>query len=353
MARTGIETFITGLNTVENLSPIRKMIDGLGDSKHPNTVFFDLLNQKRKKSWTEGGDALTFNIVSATDDAQGYYGDTKITLSSAEYIQGLVMVKAYLVKPVIFHKTDLKMNMKSVDRAGDYVNETIAQAKANLAGTIEKHLLGNGTTDVAGVTINGVPCLQGLQLVLDASGQSATSAYGGKTRTATTYHLNCYAGTTLTSVALSLSTAVLGALYGTLAQGSVYHPTHIMSEDIPWRAANALAKTEKWPLRGEMDMKYDLGYPKYPDQIQFNGAALVPNKYMTSTTYGGKITTALAKIYMLNMDTWELWVDPSDDFNLEPAIRVADQMTLVQHLCWSGALVCKNPAANGVISYTS
>jgi hypothetical protein len=212
-------------------------------------------------------------------------------------------------------------------------------------------LLGDGSTDAMARDISALAphSVVGAALAVEDDPTSG-NVYGAQTRSATTLWLNnqYFALTALTS----LSTTVLQTVYQRCTHKGKA-PDLIAVNDTAWRAIWNLSKTEKWAnLNAGYGAKlaYDLGFPQY---IEFNQAAIVPSKCMTSSANGGLLSADLGRIYFFNTkDGLELRVDPASDFKVNEAIRKSGQKTWVQEIDWAGQMLAVNPRLNGVITYT-
>jgi hypothetical protein len=339
---TDIQAAIATLDTVQASGPVATLIKKLPDATLRDGELLKWFIDS-KQSWNEGGDYIYWNLMYNSRRAIPYSDMQNLSRTQQEFMKPMSILRANYTIDVTYSRTDLKKNANSPIKMADYAAKCLDLAKKNATQTLEFDILGDGDTSADGtdLTVLNSHHITGLGKYVENTPTSSSTVVAGQTRTSTTYWLNNQS-LDLSSIA-GLTPTNLHKLRGLCYEV----PDVAFCSKTAFRALWQYAKGETWdrPLQRAID----LGVPEY---LNMGGTAIVPLKCMTSRANGGLLSADITKIYFLNSEGIQLWVDPTDDWVLEPTVRAQDKLAYTQDLCWSGGLVPVNPAFNAVGYWT-
>jgi len=345
---TQYNTFTQALNSIQTSGPVYNMIKTLSDGVTVSSPTLAYLNKHSKTPFT-GGDMFSWRIVDSEKTATSYFAGATLDTSVDEFLGTANIVRAYYTQPVTYFKTDLLQN-QGKDLLVKYVAERMNRAVKGMGTRLALDLFGNGTTDantgVAGGTATVIRPIIGMQLALEADA-SPSNTYAGIARSSSTeYWNNAYlsvstiAGVTLEAMhkMFSLCNRLESANGGTdliILPINAYRQVWLEAKTLQAHAPNAKAQ--------------ELGFP---ESFTFNGAAVIPEKFISASTEGGYLDTGLNMAFFINTSDMEWAVASDDDVKIGPVLQPTNEHSFVQHITWSGQLLFKTPPLHGCMYWS-
>jgi hypothetical protein len=339
------ETFFTALTDLESAGPIRDMIDGLGDGVGEDCPTLKMINE-RSKAELAGGDYIEFDIEKTLPTGYYFNKGSSIAVTDANRVQPCVIRSAMLGGTVEYFLSDVLKN-SGPDKTRDYVALKIDQMKRGFGQMMNLQIYGNGTTDAEGTTIatNGSGPIYGIPYWIEHQAASAGSLVAGITRSSSTAYMNNWSDS-LGGFTASLSTSGLLRMYAKCTHNGE-SPDLITCSDTTFEVIWNLSKAEKWPERKISEEKaYNLGFPRY---LSFHDALIVPDKTLTASTSGGRLTTGFLDIFFINTKTFKWKVNPEADHKLGDKLEAYGTNAYCQKMWLHAQLVCTAPRMNGNI----
>ena len=346
---TEFSTFVQALNSIQTSGPIFNYIKTLSDGVHMSSGTLMYLN-KHAKSPFSGGDNFSWRIVNdEATNGGSYFGGTTLDTSVDEFLGTANIVRAFYSFPCSYYKTDLLQN-QGKDMLVDYVGKRMNRTIKGLSTRLALDLFGNGTTDantgVAGGTVSVIRPLIGMQLPLETTPTSSSSTYAAIARTSTNYYWHNQAKD-VTSIAGVTLSAMQDMFDLTSALDSANGGVDLIIMPIPaykqvWFEAKALQAASPDAKAQELGV---------PNSFTFNGATVIPEKFLSARTAGGYLTTGLNRIYFINTSDVEMKIDPNDNAKVGEVRIPTNQHSYTQHITWSGQIIFKTPPLHGVMYY--
>jgi len=341
-----VSAAIAQMSTLQASGPIAQLIKTLPDATLRDGELLKFFAGKTK-SWDEGGDYIYWNVKDNSRRADYYSNMQTLTRTPQSFLKPLSMIRANLTIDVTYARTDVKKNANSPLKMTDFLKTQIDLAKQNATQTLESDILGDGTTSVDGTDLSALDAhhIYGLQYWIENAPSGGTTI-AGTARSATTTWLNNQF-LDFSNIAGVNPTNVYKLRQRCTRNGKA--PDVCFCSDTAFRALWSYAKGETWDRPSQKAV--DLLVPEY---LNLGGMLLIPLKAMTGTTNGGmRAAGDVTKLFMINTDEGTaLYIDPTDNWVMEPVFRAQDKLAYTQDLCWSGQFVALNPSMNGVGFWT-